>query len=213
MKNIIKLALSYFYPDRFILRRLLNARHGVAITFDDGPHPDNTVKLLRIFKEFGVKATFFVCGSEVEKYPELISAIQKEGHEIGNHAFSHKRIRQIGWNDYSSEIKDTARIIEQKTGKSITLFRPPYGELNLSLVKFVLQNKWLYIGWTVDSDDSFVKDKDKLVEQFAKKTIKPGDIILFHEDYGTTIEAMPDIIKDIKKRGYSLLTISELLRK
>jgi len=205
MKKIIKTVISLLFPDKFILKRVKNSSNKVAITFDDGPHPVNTKKLLGVLKNEAVKATFFVSGSEAEKYPELVSEIKNNGHEIGNHSYSHKKISEIGIEKYSRDIKKTSALIGDTA-----LFRPPYGEISMSLLKLISKNDLKYIGWTVDSKDSYIKDKDKLVESMKSRVIREGDIILFHEDYASTVEAMRQIVIDLKARGFKLVRMSEL---
>lgn len=205
MKNIIKSVLSMIFPDKFILRRVRNSGKKIAITFDDGPHASNTMKLLNILSAGGAKASFFASGSEAERHPELIKEISSRGHEIGNHSYLHRRISDIGMGDYTSSIDKTSALIGYAP-----LFRPPYGEISLPLIKFILGSKLKYAGWTVDSRDSYNKNKEKLAMSMRNRKIASGDIILFHEDYDTTVSAMPDIIDDLKSRGFKLVTVSEL---
>ncbi len=210
MKSLLKIILTFLFPDKFILLRTKKA-DSVALTFDDGPHPQNTKILLDTLRREKIKATFFVSGSEAEKYPELIKAIADDGHEIGNHSFYHRKLSEIGWNSYQQEVEKTWKFISKHLTQK--LFRPPFGEINLKMVRFIANNQFIYVGWTVDSEDSFIKNSHALVQHFRHKIVKNGDIILFHEDYTSTIDSMPDIIADLKARGFKLVTISELIYK
>lgn len=211
LKRPVAAAVSWFFPGKFILRRLDNKNRNVALTFDDGPHPVNTAKLLDVLKTQGVKATFFFSGSEARKYPEIVERVRSHGQEIGNHSFHHVRLTDIGIKSYRQGVEKTGKLIEKYSGKMPTLFRPPYGEFNLQLIRFIIESNLVYARWTVDSNDSCIKNSEKLIQSVRNTPIGPGDIILFHEDYSTTIVAMPGIIKDLKSRGLRMVSISDLL--
>lgn len=182
----------------------------IALTFDDGPHQVNTPKLLNVLKKEKIKTTFFCSGAECEKHPELIKETKNMGHEIGNHSFRHKRLKEIGAKDYQKDILRTNEIIYKNTGIKPILYRAPYGELNLRILRIVRINKMIYTGWTVDSNDSYINGKEELIKYLSKQDIKRGDILLFHEDYEHTIEAMPEIIGLLKGQGFSFETVSGL---
>lgn len=205
MKSILKTILYFFMPGKLILGRVSNNDKKIALTFDDGPHFNNTRKLLDILRSHGVSATFFVSGVEAEKYPDLINEIKRDGHEVGNHSYSHDKMSKIGFKKYKIGVERTSSLI----GGS-SFFRPPFGEISLSLLRFILCSDLKYIGWTIDSNDSHIKDKGKLIESMKSRNIKEGDIILFHEDYISTIDAMHGIISDLKARGFSPVKVSSL---
>jgi peptidoglycan-N-acetylglucosamine deacetylase len=212
MTRLLKIFLGLLFPHQFIVFRQKSSS-AVALTFDDGPHPVNTRQLQEILKKEGVRATFFVSGNAAERYPELLKAIADNGHEIGNHSFSHRKIKEVGFDRYKEEIEKTGQLIKGYSGKETRLFRPPYGEITMGLIKFILNKGLKCIGWTVDSQDSYLKNREALVANFKQKTIRGGDIILLHEDYASTIEATQEIIIDLKMRGFSLKTVSELMDK
>jgi peptidoglycan/xylan/chitin deacetylase (PgdA/CDA1 family) len=168
--------------------------------------------LLAILKEENVKASFFLLGSEIEKYPELIESILQNGHDIGNHSFSHKTTKEIGFSNYCSDIVKTAGLIQKYSHFETKMFRSPYGELTLKLLSFIVLNKWNYISWTIDSRDSFIKDRADLVKYFETIPVCNGDIYLFHDDCAHTVEALPTIIRHLKNKGYTFTTLSEALK-
>lgn len=212
MKKLIKKLISWLLPNKFILSRV-RSESAIAITFDDGPQPIKTEKLLSILRNTNVRATFFISGKEAGEHPELLKKIKDAGHEIGNHGFIHKRISEIGISEYRKGIELTANLIEKYAGAGNSLFRAPYGEINLRIFKLILQANLIYTGWTVDSRDSYVRESIGLIKSIRSREIKGGDILLFHADYDTTIDAMPEIIADLKERGFELVTVSELMDK
>lgn len=207
--------LNTFFPGRFVLSRIKTTGREIALTFDDGPHPDNTPRLLQILKKEAARATFFVSGTNLEAYPSLLKSIVEEGHEIGNHSFSHKKIAQLNHIGYWQEIEKASKLIRQYAPPDSMpyLFRPPYGELNLGIIRLILKHSLTYAGWTIDSNDSYLKDKKKLTDFINSAPVRSGDILLFHEDYPTTIDALPEIINDLKNKGFKLVTMSQLLNK
>jgi len=210
MKQLIKKVMSLIYPGELIIQRVNVQDSKVALTFDDGPHPVNTPKLLAVLERESIKATFFCSGAECEKYPGLIKEVSNRGHEIGNHSFRHKKLKEVGAKEYQEDILRTNEIIHKNIGIVPKLFRSPYGELNLGILRIVRGNKMLYTGWTIDSNDSYIKGKGQLIQYLSKQDIRKGDILLFHEDYEHTIEAMPEIIGLLREKGFGFETVSGL---
>jgi chitin deacetylase len=186
----------------------------IALTFDDGPWPEITSQVLDILKGNNVKATFFVVGKQVQKYPQLLKQVVAEGHAIGNHTWSH----QYGpYNESTAarEIEDTATLIYQTTGVKTSLFRPPAGILNNGLVTYAQQQNYGVIMWSVDSKDwrSRPTRTPAFIDNVLKEA-KPGGIVLLHDgggDRSATIKALPQLIAQLKKRGYQFVTVPELL--
>lgn len=189
----------------------------VALTFDDVPDPRYTPKVLDQLKRQGVKATFFVVGHRAKKHPELVRRIQAEGHIIGNHSYSHPQFKRRTVKQFQIEIKKTEQIIEQIVGYRPKLIRPPYGEINEPQLKWAKKNGYHVVNWNVDSLDWKGLNKEK-VKKNILKGIKPGAIILQHAGGGTsstldgTVQAIPEIVQAIKKRGYRFVTLPELLK-
>ena len=137
--------------------------------------------------------------------------IVNDGHEIGNHNYSHRHIKKMSYKELSGEIQQTNKIIQNITGTSPKFYRPPYGELNMSLFWFAFFRKMTVVLWSVDSNDSYDKSLAKIRERL--KIIKPGDIILLHTDYPHTVEALPYIIEHTRQRNLNLVSVSELMRR
>nr|WP_044879946.1 polysaccharide deacetylase family protein [Paenibacillus sp. IHBB 10380] len=188
----------------------------IALTFDDGPDPIRTPKILELLKQYEAKATFFVVGNRAEKLPDIVKRAQQEGHEIGNHSYSHPTFRQASIQGLRSELDRTQEIIYKATGHKPTLYRPPGGSYNELAVNICKENELLMILWSWDQDtkDWTSPGVGKIVNKVLKN-VHNGDIILMH-DYvyksSQTVEALAKILPELKRRGYSFVTVSELLK-
>lgn len=188
----------------------------IALTFDDVPDPRFTPEVLDILKMHGVKATFFVVGSRAKKHPELLRRIHREGHIVGNHSFSHPLFKKKSVQEFKNEIERTEKVIEKIIGYKPRFIRPPYGEINEEQLKWAKQQGYKIVNWNVDSLDWKALDKEK-VKYNVLSAVGPGSIVLQHAGGGVgsnltgTIEALPDIIRILRNRGYRFVTIPELL--
>ena len=185
----------------------------VALTFDDGPHPRKTDEILDVLCEYGVKATFFVIGKNAENYPDAVIREAAEGHEIGNHTYSHKRLTECA--DVGFEISKTSDIIFSLTGRRPTLMRPPEGAYRKENVAVVQNCGCDMVLWTVDTRDWAKASVNDIVAN-VKKNVRDGSIILFH-DYTSegahTTEALKLIVPYLIGEGYEIVTVSKLMTK
>lgn len=187
------------------------SRRVIALTFDDGPHPELTPKLLDILRHNGVRATFFVVGRNVEAYPDIARRIVAEGHEIANHSWSHTAFTKIGAASLQREVQGTNDIIERVTGRRPTAIRPPYGAINPRVREFLTKNQNLDVMlWSVDPLD-WKRPGASVVTQRLVDGATPGGILLAHDIHPGTIEAMPDTIAQLKAKGYGFATVSQLI--
>lgn len=188
----------------------------VCLTFDDGPG-DSTPLILDTLKRLGVRATFFLLGENVERHPELARRIVEEGHEIGNHSFSHpyfcwKMPGRILW-----EVRRAQEVIEAATGRRPTLFRPPYGIRWFGLSSILARLRLSAVMWSVSSVD-WRFPAPRIVQRVIRKT-RAGSIVLLHDgvpckeggDRRATVEALEEIIQTLAKR-YRFVTASEMIR-
>lgn len=192
----------------------------VALTFDDGPDPKWTPKILRILKEKKAPAAFFVLGSQAQQYPDLLDLIVREGHEIGNHSYTHRNLAESGDEQIELELNATTRLIEALTGRSTAYFRPPYnadgtpvqpGELRALRVARDLG--YLTVGQSIDPDDWERPGAETLLRR-VKKQRAGGNIILLHDaggDRSQTVAALPPIIDYLRARGDTIVPLSELI--
>ncbi|QUG86973.1 glycosyltransferase [Bacillus nitratireducens] len=196
----------------------------VVLTFDDGPDPKYTPEILDILKEYKIKAAFFVLGENAQLNPSIVKRIYDEGHEIGNHTFKHPNVADTSLLRTKIELNTTQRLIQEITGHSTVLFRSPYeADANPDSSNEILpilraQNmNYTMVAENVDPEDWATPSTNELV----KRTLNPiykgeGNVILLHDAGGNrthTVEALPMIIKDLKKNGYSFVTISDLMNK
>jgi peptidoglycan/xylan/chitin deacetylase (PgdA/CDA1 family) len=184
----------------------------IAITFDDGPHPQNTPRLLDMLKERGIKATFFLIGKSAATWPALVKRIVDEGHEVANHTWTHPQLSHLKQTSVLSELQKTHDAIEKACGVAPILYRPPYGAITISQRKAIHdQFKYPTIVWDVDPLDwrsprSSTKTHDRILEQ-----VRSGSIILCHDIHAETVDAMPATLDDLKARGYQFATVTQLL--
>lgn len=178
----------------------------VALTFDDGPHPTLTPKLLSILEKEKVVATFFVVGQLVEKYPTIVKRAYKAGHEIGNHSWSHPNLRKLEPLAAEGQIRKTDAAIVAATGTTPRVLRAPYGSMSRSLARHFDR---AFISWDVDTYDWRVRNSDRVV-QFALRGTRGGSIVLMHDIHEPTVTAVPRIITGLKKLGFQFTTVSGL---
>lgn len=185
----------------------------VALTFDDGPDTKYTTAILDILKEKGVKATFFVVGQQVSKYPEVLRRIADEGHAVGNHTENHKDLKKLGKAGILEQIGKTDQAVKEVLGEAPALFRAPYGSLSDTLTQVLRDQGRHHTGWTVDTEDwagTSVAD----MRQMIIHDTKPNGIILMHSFGGkhikNTVAMLPAVIDDLQELGYTLVTVDEL---
>jgi peptidoglycan-N-acetylglucosamine deacetylase len=189
----------------------------VALTYDDGPNPPDTDRLLDVLEQLQVKATFFVIGKQVEQYPETVKLMLNQGHELGNHSYSHPKMLWKSPKFIRSEIQETDRLLREVGVAGNIHFRPPYG-LKFVLLPYVLRQLGkVTISWNVDSED-YQKLESQAIVDNVLDLVKPGSIILLHDsldnlggDRSKTIAATKILIEKLLINGYQFKTISELL--
>ncbi|MEH1821753.1 MAG: polysaccharide deacetylase family protein [Nostoc sp.] len=210
-------SLSYPVPLRFqgeIIEaaKLTPDQKVIALTFDDGPWPESTAQVLDILKQNQIKGTFFLIGQNVKNYPSLVKREIAEGHVIGNHTWHH-------WYQFLNpqaaayEIDHTADLIYKVTGIKTNLFRPPGGIMHNGVAAYARNSKYAIVLWSSDSVDYSRPAVPKLINNVFRQA-KPGGIVLMHDGGGNrskTVQALPEIIANFRKQGYSFVTIPELL--
>jgi polysaccharide deacetylase family sporulation protein PdaB len=183
----------------------------IALTFDDGPHPTYTPKILAILKQYKVPATFFLVGSQAEKYPDLVRAEAAAGHNIANHTYHHVSLPKIPQEYVSDEIKACGMVLKAITGKSPHLFRPPGGEYNKQVAEASEALGYTMILWTDDPGDYASPGKDIILSRTLNKAT-PGGVILIHDGIQQTIDILPQMIETLQKQGYEFVTIDQMLK-
>jgi peptidoglycan/xylan/chitin deacetylase (PgdA/CDA1 family) len=182
----------------------------IALTFDDGPGK-YAGKLLDTLKKHNAKATFFLEGQYVKSRPQYVKRMVAEGHELGNHSYSHPDFTKIEPGAIRSEIQKTQDAVKKAAGVEPKLLRPPYGLADLQVSDIATEFGMPIILWTGGSQDWATKN----VEAIKKKTLevaKPGGIILMHDWVKQTVDAMPSIVKTLQNKGYHLVTVSDIVK-
>lgn len=182
----------------------------VALTFDDGPSPTYTPRVLRTLAHYDIQATFFMLGERVDKMPELTNAVVDAGHELGNHTWSHPSMRSLWKSQIREEVCGTTEAIRRATGLRPTLFRPPFGRFAPSAVPLLGALGFDFILWSADGADWDVEDPQRIAKSVVDEA-KPGSIILLHDSKAITVEALPLVISGLKARGFSIVPVSELV--
>ncbi len=181
------------------------------MTFDDGPHPQNTPRLLDMLKQRNIKATFFLVGECVAQYPQIVKRIVAEGHEIGNHSWSHPQLSKMTDAAVKDQLQKTHDAIVSACGVVPKLMRPPYGAFTQRQQRWC-NGEWGYkiILWDVDPLDWKVRNSEHVESEILKQTVA-GSIILSHDIHKTTVDAMPATLDALAAKGYKFVTVPELL--
>lgn len=170
----------------------------VALTFDDGPDPDHTPRLLEILAEHSARATFFLVGERAERHPELVRRIAAEGHTLGNHTYSHKNCSKIDIREMIAELDHTDRVVHDAGVSASALpFRPPWGKLSLAQYCHLLSTGRPIVLWSCNPYD-FRSEAPAIARHCS--SAKPRDVILLHDRFPHTREALPEIITSLRHR-------------
>ncbi len=178
----------------------------VALTFDDGPNPDYTRRILDVLKANYSHATFFVVGNNAEKYPEMLQEIMESGNEIGNHTYHHKNLTEEDIDTVVQEISDVNHVVKNATGRNATLIRPPFGAYNDEVLGVLTEPVVL---WDMDTED-WKSRNAKMIADKVISQVKDGDIVLMHDIYDSTAEAVEFMVPKLKEMGYQIVSVSQM---
>ena len=200
------------YVDEYYFKR--NKYNKIALTFDDGPHPVYTEKILEILEKYNVKATFFIIGQNAGYYKNTLKKISQKGHELGNHTFSHTVIKDKNALDIIAEVEGCRNAIYEICGVNTVLFRPPGGIMaDINSADAELFENYDIIMWSIDTMD-WAHHSVEQIANYVINSTKAGDIILMHDYIGKdspTPRALEIIIPELMKKGYEFVTVSELI--
>lgn len=178
----------------------------VALTFDDGPGGESTIRILDALKQYNAHATFFVVGSNVDKYADIIKRAAAEGSEVGNHTNSHAQLTKLDTNGILSEVNGVKEKVMQLTGQKVVPIRPPYGAVDDNVMAAITDPVIL---WSIDTLDWKTRDAQSTIQNI-QSSVYDGAIILMHDIYSTTADAAVNIIDWLHSQGYQMVTVSEL---
>lgn len=188
----------------------------VALTFDDGPHPGYTQSIVKILNQFNVKATFFLVGKQVERYPWLVRyIIENSDSKIGNHTYSHKNLKLLTTQQIEEELLKTHKLLCERNDtldKIIPYFRPPGGHFDTRVLSTAEKLGFKMVLWSVFTNDhSPAITKEQLLNTIKKSVTSDKEIILLHSGSKATLEALPEIISFLKANDYKFVTVDEIL--
>ena len=178
----------------------------IALTFDDGPSSIYTPAILDILKKHNSSATFFVLGTEAEQHPEILQRMVSEGNEIGNHSYSHLNLTLLSDAELTYQIETPQVIVEKIIGQTPSILRPTYGTINDELIQKI---PLPIILWSIDTVDWQSRNADFIYNTIVQN-VKDGDIVLMHDIYESTLEAVRRVVPALIDKGYQLVTISEM---
>ena len=196
------------------IHRVNTEKKVVALTFDDGPDAVYTPRILEVLHQNKVPATFFVLGSQVDKYPRVMQWISKAGHEIGNHGYQHRDLHKLTEREVYDDIKRGERSILRTTGILAQYYRPPGGVMTHDVMNAVQASGYDVIHWSIDPRDWSLARTASVIAKSVKHNVSPGDIILFHDgglNQKQTVSALQDLIQHLHSQGYRFVTVSQLL--
>lgn len=185
----------------------------VALTFDDGPWPKQTDRILKILAEEEVRATFFLLGLQVKRQPAIARRVVAGEHQVASHSMRHRRFSALKPGEIAEEVKSTRKAIKRATGVSTSWIRPPYGAMDAEAWRTLRKMGVHTVMWDVDSND-WRRPGAKQIARGVVSHVKPGSIVLFHDgggDRGQTAAALRSVIRQLKRKGYIFVTVEELV--
>ena len=201
---------EYGNPIVITLMRGNSGRREVALTFDDGPHPVYTSKILSILQHYRIRATFFMVGFMMNKYPHWAKMTSQLGNEIGSHTYDHFRLTSLPDDEVVYQIKQSVDAIVEITGQRPRFLRPPGGRYDQAVLRRIAEHKMAVGLWSYNSKDLDVTDPKKLYKNILD-SVEPGSVILLHDGSDATIAMLPTLIEELQSKGYSFVTMSEML--
>jgi peptidoglycan/xylan/chitin deacetylase (PgdA/CDA1 family) len=210
-RGLIGRVLFSTIPKEQLFQHGSRERAQIALTIDDGPDPVYTPQILEMFSAYGVRATFFVVGNCAEQYPDIVRRIADEGHEVGNHSYSHPYFQRLSWTGAAKEIRMTNAILNRILGKKCHLFRPPFGKLSLQSLIPAWGAGQHVVMWSVDLKD-YRGQTGEVEAKLARTVFSSGEIILYHGVSEAALKALPRVIESALDGGRKAVTISELIQ-
>jgi peptidoglycan-N-acetylglucosamine deacetylase len=209
VKHLLRWLQPWMIPPCWMIVRAPGWESKLSLTFDDGPDPNSTPKLLDILDRCGVKGTFFFVGQHVEEHPGLVREAIARGHCVGNHGYDHMIFLSAGWEAFRRNILRGEEVLWAVShAVSAWYFRPPRGESPRQLLPWAMMHRRVVCLWSLDSHDSF-REPPPLTTALAPRCIRRGEVILLHEDRSETIESLPEAIERLKTAGHSFARIDD----
>lgn len=209
LRQFLKSAFTAALPKSLLLthgpsRAVVDGSIEVALTFDDGPHPEQTPRLLDLLADAGARGTFFVVGERAEQYPRLIRRIADEGHELGNHTWTHSEPSQTSAARFLEEVERTGRLIQDLTGRECRLTRPPKGSLTIGKALGLWRQRQTIALWNIDPKDFSMPDDSAMSNWLSGYRPRSGDIVLLHDNHSRAAIAVEQLVENHALRFVTL---------
>lgn len=198
MRHVIKNAIYWVFNRRLIRK---GAPGGIYITYDDGPHPENTREILKVLAQYNTKATFFMVGRSMEEYPEIVHDVKASGHTIGFHSNQHDSLKDISFREIREDLAH-AKALSLQFDCPISLYRPPFGDLSVISFLLILLSGLKIVMWSLDCRDSF-DSLEQIQNNVSPEKISDGEIILFHDDYCNAARLIEEVLKRLEGAGFN----------
>lgn len=198
-------------PNRFVRTSGSARSKTLYLTFDDGPHPEITLKLCQLLDRYDAKGTFFCIGEHIEKYPEIARQLIASGHLLANHSHTHKEFKNLSLVAQMEEAERCQTAIRTLKPDSPNIFRAPQGKLSVPLLFKLISDKWHIVHWSYDSKDYRKGTLESQLEIFNNRAVLNGDVILFHDDNQVAIDLLEVLIPKWLNAGFKLETVEELV--
>lgn len=197
-------------PGQHVISRMPTQEKVLNISFDDGPYPGHTERILDILKEQKVQATFYLIGNRVDDYPDLARRVVEEGHEVANHTYYHPNLTWLNREEARAELLAASWSIERHTGVRPTMARPPGGQMNTMVQSVFAEAGLINVLWTISPGDLNGASKSEIISIFSRR-LAPGAIVLLHDYPKATLEALPELIKIARSRGYRFVAMGDMV--
>lgn len=196
--------------ERSYITNIPTGKKLIALTYDDGPDPRVTPKLMELLKRKKVPATFYVLGKRVEEYPEITRQLHENGFELVNHTYEHKLLTKLPEEKIRWELTRTNELISEITGQPVTHMRPPYGGRNARVDQVIRDLGMKTILWDIDTEDWRKRSAAQMIANIERRATD-GSIVLFHDRYQSSLDATEAVIDSLRARGFTFVTVGEML--
>jgi peptidoglycan-N-acetylglucosamine deacetylase len=213
IRQIIRHGMTAALPRALFMTSGARRSGQVCLTFDDGPDPEQTPRLLDTLAELGIKATFFVIGEHAERFPKIVRRMADEGHALGNHTWSHRLAYELSLGAFADEVERPRQLLADLTGNSVDLFRPPHGKITARQMLSLWQSHQTVVLWNSDPKDYQCTHADELRERLLTPGPHGGDLVLMHDNRPFAADVMRDFAGSARNAGLSFATIPEWTRK
>lgn len=213
VRRTLRSVLRRVLPRRWLLWQGPAALPAIALTFDDGPDLNYTAPVLDLLAREQVPATFFLIGDKItpESRP-LVERLHRDGHEVANHRFGHKLLRDLTWRQFTAEMRQAEALVQTwRVPGARRLFRPPAGEVTLATLAYCWYQGLTVVLWSRESQDWRHQSVAAILANASCETVHNGEVLVFHDDNAFTVEALTQLIPALRRRGFRFVRVSELL--